>query len=140
MGLSALPGHAECPLGLFSPPPIRATRQIRGFPAVFRDFREFRSFCPPHFGPLGLPDTPDVGFLRFQDHFGINAADFLPASSRLRARFQPARPLFPESAARRAVDPSPIFRYSLATQEISPRHIKPTSGRSDKTVRIGKQS
>ena len=47
-----------------------------------------------------------------------------------------ARPLFPESAARCAVDPSPIFRYSLTTQEKSSRHAIPTSGRTDKTVGV----
>ena len=38
----------------------------------------------------------------------------------------PARALFPEPAAPCAVDPPPHFRYSLATQENSPRHVKPT--------------
>ena len=45
-----------------------------------------------------------------------------------------ARSLFPEPAARCAVDPAPHFLYSLATQEISPRHVKPTSGRLNTTV------
>ena len=38
----------------------------------------------------------------------------------------PARTLFPDRAARCAIDPHPPFRYSLATQEKSPRHVKPT--------------
>ena len=38
----------------------------------------------------------------------------------------PARTLFPDRAARCAIDPPPHFRYSLATQEKSPRHVKPT--------------
>ena len=46
----------------------------------------------------------------------------------------PGRFLFPESAARCAVDPFPFFRYSLTTQEKSSRHAIPTSGRTDKTV------
>ena len=37
-----------------------------------------------------------------------------------------ARTLFPDRAARCAIDPPPHFRYSLATQEKSPRHVKPT--------------
>ena len=37
-----------------------------------------------------------------------------------------ARTLFPDRAARCAIDPPPHFRYSLTTQEKSPRHVKPT--------------
>ena len=42
---------------------------------------------------------------------------------------------FPEPAARCAVDPPPHFRYPFANQEKSPRHVKPTSGWPNKTVR-----
>ena len=38
----------------------------------------------------------------------------------------PARALFPDPAARCAIDPPPTFRYSLAIQKNSPRHVKPT--------------
>jgi hypothetical protein len=47
-----------------------------------------------------------------------------------------ARTLFPEPAARCAVDPPPHFRYPFANQEKSPRHVKPTSGRPDETVGV----
>ena len=56
MDLSALPGHAERPLGLCSPP-IREIRQIRSFPPIFRVFREFRSFCAP-FRPVWTSRHP----------------------------------------------------------------------------------
>ena len=46
----------------------------------------------------------------------------------------PSRALFPATAAHCAIDLPPIFRYSLATEKKSPRHVKPTSGRLNKTV------
>lgn len=85
MGLSALPGHAKRPLGLFLLP-IRVIRKIRGFPAIFREFHSFR----PSFGPFGLSGTPDVGFLRFQDHWGIYAADFFAVNMPI----SPLKPMF----------------------------------------------
>ena len=39
---------------------------------------------------------------------------------------RPGRSLFPEPAAPCAIDPPPHFRYSLTTQEKSPRHVKLT--------------
>ena len=56
-----------------------------------------------------------------------------------RVAVPPARALFPEPAARCAVDPPPHFRYSLATQKNPPRHVKPTSGRPNKTCSMTKK-
>ena len=62
--------------------PIRAIRQIRSFPSVFRDFRSSR----PRFGPLGLPDSPRCQFFTVPGPFGHLCGRFLPATYQLRPR------------------------------------------------------
>ena len=108
---------------------------------IFRAFRGYftglghSSPVASHFQPrkrLSWRKMPLVGPLLRDRHY-------LAPHKRHKADFArilalSARSLFPEPAARCAVDPPPHFLYSLATQEISPRHVKPTSGRLNTTV------
>ena len=64
-----------------------------------------------------LPHLRDRRYVAPQDRHKADLARILD---------RPGRSLFPQPAAPCAVDPPPPFRYSFATQEKSPRRIKPT--------------
>ena len=59
---------------------------------------------PPPFRPVWASDSPRCRFLRLQDHFGIYAADFPPAS----IRHRPLWPLFKFAAILCPIPNSPL--------------------------------
>ena len=89
---------------------------------------------PPPAGPFSAEKRPPTAF-RGRFHAknilrnGFSAASALrgvpkPSKIRFHTRFRPVRSLFPESAARCAVDPTRHYRYPLAIQEKAPRPQK----------------
>lgn len=113
-----------------------------GFPTA--DLRLRTSPLPP--APLRATFSPGNAFRgRFQAHKAsaipiLRDRHYIAPKNRHKADLARILALFactqfPEPAARCAVDPPPHFRYPFANQEKSPRHVKPTSGWPNKTVR-----